>query len=375
MSVSSPKRVLIIRLSAIGDVVFASPLVDACKRRYPDAEIDWLAEGVVRPLIIGMPSIGRVILWPRQEWRALWEEKRLIALYRAVKGFRRELQARNYDLVVDAQGLLKSAFLAWLSGCRDRIGFESKEPNWFFLSKRYPKQITARISSEYLGLAQELGWDTERFEMVLGVTHEDRARAATIAEPGKYIAIAPFTTRPQKHWKSGHWRALIKSLSSQGFTVACLGGPTDREEAAEMLEGLHVENWVGTYPLGVSASLVSEARAVIGVDTGLTHMGIAAGVPTVALFGSTCPYRETGRDNVRVIYHDLDCAPCKRRPTCGGAFRCMTELAPAEALDALQQVLAAGSLTGGGHTTAGDKADEYEVEGDDPDRMRDAIRG
>ena len=177
MSVTSPKRVLIIRLSAIGDVVFASPLVEACKRRYPDAEIDWLAEGVVRPLIVGMPSIGRVILWPRQEWRALWKEKRLLALFKAVKEFQRELNARNYDLVVDAQGLLKSAFLAWLTGCRDRIGFESKEPNGLFLSKRYPKQITDRISSEYLGLARQLGWETDRFEMVLGLTREDHSRA------------------------------------------------------------------------------------------------------------------------------------------------------------------------------------------------------
>ena len=110
-----------------------------------------------------------------------------------------------------------------------------------------------------------------------------------------------------------------------------------------MLEGLTVENWVGTHPLGVSASLVSKAKAVIGVDTGLTHMGIAAGVPTVALFGSTCPYTETGRDNVRVIYHGLDCAPCKRRPTCGGAFTCMAGIQPSEALMALAEVLDDGS--------------------------------
>jgi heptosyltransferase-1 len=345
MAVSSSKRVLIIRLSAIGDVVFASPLVEACKRRYPDAEIDWLAEGVVRPLIVGMPSVGRVILWPRQEWRALWEEKRLIALFKAVRGFRRELQARNYDLVVDAQGLLKSAFLAWLTGCRDRIGFTSKEPNGLFLSKRYPKQITSRISSEYLGLAQELGWNTEQFELVLGLTDEDHVRASNVADPGSYIAITPFTTRPQKHWTPEHWRSLVQSLGENGHTVGCLGGPADRDEAAKMLEGLTVENWVGTHPLGVSASLVSKAKAVIGVDTGLTHMGIAAGVPTVALFGSTCPYTETGRDNVRVIYHGLDCAPCKRRPTCGGAFTCMTELLPAEVVEALGQVLSGESTT------------------------------
>ena len=72
-------------------------------------------------------------------------------------------------------------------------------------------------------------------------------------------------------------------------------------------------------------------------------MGIAAGVPTVALFGSTCPYTETGRDNVRVIYHNLDCAPCKRRPTCDGAFTCMTGLLPSQALEAMEEVLDDGS--------------------------------
>ena len=78
MIATEPKRVLIIRLSAIGDVVFASPLVAACKKRYPEAEIDWLAEGVVRPLLTELPGLNEVILWPRQEWQDLWREKRLL---------------------------------------------------------------------------------------------------------------------------------------------------------------------------------------------------------------------------------------------------------------------------------------------------------
>ncbi len=375
MTVAIPRRILIIRLSAIGDVVFASPLVEACRRTYPQAEIDWLAEGVVRPLIVGMPSIQNVVLWPRQEWQGLWRERRFISLFRAVMKLREQLRERKYDLVVDAQGLLKSAFLAWLTGCPARVGFKSKEPNAVFLSKRYPKQTTARISSEYLGLAQELGWDTQGFDLVLGVTDEDYARAEAVIKSSSYIAIAPFTTRPQKHWTREHWRTLIVSLGSQGYKVACLGGPADRAEAAIMLDGLDVENWVGTHPLGVSASLVSRARAVIGVDTGLTHMGVAAGVPTVALFGSTCPYTETGRDTVRVIYHDLECAPCKRRPTCGGAFTCMSGLLPSEALAALQQVLIA--------VPAERTADERKLETEtinvaaehDPDTVRENIHG
>jgi heptosyltransferase-1 len=339
MNVKSPRRVLIIRLSAIGDVVFASPLVAACKRTYPDAEIDWLAEGVTRPLLAGMPDINTVILWPRQEWVDLWRDKRLVALVQAVLLFRAQLRAKKYDLVVDAQGLLKSAFLAWLSGGDERVGFKSKEPNRLFLTRRLQKSITDRISSEYLGLAEDLGWDTRDFDLSLRLLSSDVERAGVVAGSESYLVVAPFTTRPQKHWTREHWQDLISALVAQGRKVACLGGPSDREDAQAMLGDLRVENWVGVYPLGVSAALIQGADAVIGVDTGLTHMGIAAGVPTVALFGSTCPYTQTGRDNVRVIYHALPCSPCKRRPTCGGHFDCMGGIRPVEVLDALRQVM------------------------------------
>ena len=343
MTVKSPRRVLIIRLSAIGDVVFASPLVAACKRTYPDAEIDWLAEGVTRPLLAGMPDINTVILWPRQEWVDLWRDKRLIALVQAVLLFRAQLRAKKYDLVVDAQGLLKSAFLAWLSGGDERVGFKSKEPTRLFLTRRLQKSITNRISSEYLGLAEDLAWDTRDFDLALRLLPSDVERASVIMGTESYLVVAPFTTRPQKHWTREHWRELIVALVAQGRKVACLGGPSDREDAQAMLGDLRVENWVGVHPLGVSAALIQGADAVIGVDTGLTHMGIAAGVPTIALFGSTCPYTQTGRDNVRVIYHALPCSPCKRRPTCGGRFDCMGGIRPVEVLDALREVMPAQS--------------------------------
>lgn len=339
MTVPEPKRVLIIRLSAIGDVVFASPLVAACSKRYPEAEIDWLAEGVVRPLLTELPGLNKVILWPRQEWQDLWREKRLVALFRAVMAFRRKLHERKYDLVIDAQGLVKSAFLSWLTGSGQRIGFKSKEPNGMFLTQRHEKSITPRISSEYLALADTLGWDTSNFEMVLGLSESDEARATDLAPEEGYVVIAPFTTRPQKHWTHTHWRALIGRLCDAGHSVACLGGPADREEAAILLDGLPVMNWVGVYPLGVSAGLVKRASSIIGVDTGLTHMGIAAGIPTVALFGSTCPYLDSGRDNVRVIYHGLDCAPCKRSPTCAGRFDCMVGITADEALSAFNELV------------------------------------
>ena len=83
------------------------------------------------------------------------------------------------------------------------------------------------------------------------------------------------------------------------------------------------------------------AGLLVGVDTGLTHMGIAFATPTVAIFGSTCPYTNTGRTNARVIWLGLHCSPCKRRPTCGGAYTCLRDITPERVLDEAAKVLAA----------------------------------
>jgi heptosyltransferase-1 len=87
--------------------------------------------------------------------------------------------------------------------------------------------------------------------------------------------------------------------------------------------------------------LIERASLLIGVDTGLGHMGIAFGTPSLLLFGSTCPYLDTTRANARVLYHKLDCSPCKRRPTCGWAFTCMHLITIDEVLDAARGVVGA----------------------------------
>src|SRR5690606_25023836 len=100
-----------------------------------------------------------------------------------------------------------------------------------------------------------------------------------------------------------------------------------------------IADLVGRTDLAQAAALVRDSALVVGVDTGLTHMGIAFGVPTVALFGSTCPYTVTGRDNARVIWLGLSCAPCHRAPTCGGAFPCMRDISASRALHEALAVL------------------------------------
>lgn len=109
-----------------------------------------------------------------------------------------------------------------------------------------------------------------------------------------------------------------------GLTPILLGATADRPAARRIATAAGAVDLTGHTDIGTAAALVAAARQVVGVDTGLTHMGVAAGVPTVALFGSTCPYRTAPGRPLTVLTLDLPCSPCKRRPLCGGAHPCLS---------------------------------------------------
>ena len=338
------KRVLVIRLSAIGDVVFASPLIDSIKRARPDAEVYWLAESTVAPLLSHQTGLKELIIWPREEWRELFRRGRLWKLSREVMSFRHKLRAHQFDLVLDVQGLLKSALLAWMTGAKTRIGFRSKEPTGWLLTKRVPKNLEPTISSEYRGLAQNIGLETGDFSMTVPLSAAARGFAERVHDGRPYVVFCPFTTRPQKHWPEAHWRALAAAALGKSWRVVVLGAPADRPAATRIFAEQAVESKVGDCSLEESAALVSHADLAIGVDTGLTHMGWAFCVPVVALFGSTCPYRVVPGREGDILYAELDCSPCRRRPTCGGAFDCMSALTPDAVMSAAQRYLSTESV-------------------------------
>lgn len=342
-SPAPPRSILIIRLSAIGDVVMATPLIKALRRSYPGARIAWLVEPAAAGLLCDNPDLDEVIVWPRAEWRALWRARRYRAAWDSMRDFTRALQRRRFDLVLDIQGLLKSAVWARLTGASERIGLGSREGGGLLMTRvvaRPPPDD--RIGSEYLHLARTLGLDAGGFPMdiALGADDEEFARAYA-ARTGPYAVFCPFTTRPQKHWFEERWPQLAAEVGTRfGLTPVLLGGPADAAAAARLRhDAPRLESQAGLTTLTRSAALIKHAACLIGVDTGLTHMGIAFDVPTVALFGSTRPYLDTTRANARVLYHRLDCSPCRRHPTCGGAYTCMRLIEVKEVANTLALLL------------------------------------
>lgn len=334
---------LLVRLGARGDVVFASPLVRALRRRHPGARIVWVVEPASADLVRHHPEVDEVVVWPRPEWAALLRRGRVGALFRAVRSFRSRLRAEGADLALDLHGLARSAWVARLSGATEVVGLGAREGSRLLVDRVVPRDSgdTSRISSEYLHLAQVLGWDPGDFAPevhpgpdALREAGELRARHG-FEEP--YAVLAPFTTRPQKHWREERWGPLADALHrGAGLRPVLLGGPSDREAASRIASAATgpLVDLAGATSLGGAAALVQEASLVVGVDTGLTHLGVAMARPTVALFGSTLPYTHAPGRPVTVLHTPMPCAPCRTRPTCGGAWTCMERLETASVLAA-----------------------------------------
>ncbi len=334
----APKRILLIRLSAFGDVVIATGLLHGLKRAYPDAEIDWLVQPEFAELLRTQPAIAQVIPWERKRWGQLWRSGHWLALWGAIRSFAAALRARDYDWVIDAQGLFKSRALARLAGGRFRIGYDGKEPGRFWLQQvvqRFPEAHAERryIGDEHAPMLQALTGQRECIPQL---------ELATTTVPEPYLVAAPYTTRPQKHWPEAHWISLLQSLAAAGHRVLILGGPADVDAAARLVAAVgspKVESHAGRTSFVAAAECIAGARAVIGVDTGLTHLGFALGRPTIALFGSTRPYAATRANSSRVLFLDLRCAPCGRHPSCAGRWDCLTQLQPSAVQRTLDQTL------------------------------------
>ena len=343
---TAPRRVLIIRLSALGDVVMASGLIPALRSVAPDAHLAWLVEPAGAPLLRHNPRLDEVIVLPRPEWEALWRARRPLALARSVWRFRRALRERRFELALDAQGLLKSAWCAWWSGAPRRISLIGREGSHRLATERVlPAPDPLRpIGAEYRALARHLGAPGAAFRMDLAVgaapREQARAKIAAAGVTGRYAVLCPYTTRPQKHWFDERWAELAMRLAAAGLRPVLLGGPDDAPRSAAITaRAPGTVDLVGRLKLDETVAAIADAALLVGVDTGLTHMGTALDVPTIALFGSTRPYLDARTPRTVVLYEQLPCSPCRRHPTCGGRYDCMRLHTPEGVLAQAERLL------------------------------------
>lgn len=292
-------RILIVKLSSLGDVVHALPVVQDIRRARPDAQIDWLVEPGFAGLVRRAEGIGRVITVPLRAGRDSWWSA---ASWKALGAARRELAGETYDAVIDLQGLTKSALLARYArlapgghryGLANRTeGSSWEEPARLLVDRpiHLEPHIHALDRSRILA-ARALGY------LVQGAP-EAKLRTRPIASPSQpTVAFVHGTSRDDKLWPHQHWVALGKRVLQQGWAIALPQGNEAEQTRAELIAAaLQFERapMVQVWPTSGLDGVIDRMaglQGVIGVDSGLSHIAVALGLPHVQIYNFPTSWR------------------------------------------------------------------------------------
>ena len=278
-------KVLLIKTSSLGDVVHNLPVVSDIRGRFPDARIDWAVEEAYAPLVGLHPSVVCIIPVAIRRWRSrplgssTWAE---------IGEMRRRFREEHYDAVIDTQGLIKSALLACAARGR-RHGFDAGSAREVLAARLYdvthhvPRSLHA-VARNRLLAGSALGYRPED-PAVYGIRTDARA-----SEPGRYAVFVHASSRADKLWPVEHWVAIGRELEAHGVSSVIPWGSEEERRRSDLIAGgLRSAHVPALTPLAELAGLLAGAVIVVGVDTGLTHLAAALGVPVIALFCGSDP--------------------------------------------------------------------------------------
>jgi len=294
-------RILIVKPSSLGDVVHALPTVNRIRQHYPKAHIAWLINDIFASLLEDNPLVNEVIQFPREKFGALSNAP---SFFRFLK----TLRQRNFDLVLDLQGLFRSGLITWTTGAAQRVGLsDSREGSRFFYTEVVtvtPKHAVDR----YLLASDHLGCTDQSVVFPITSSASDKAHIdGLIGQTRKLIAINPSSRWKTKLWGLENFSDLIKRLPQD--RVVLTGAPNEAAAIQQITQG--ATNTAGKTNLRQLAELYRRCAVLITNDSGPMHVAAAVGTPVIAVFGPTDPKLTGpyGKKNV-ILRSNISCSPC-----------------------------------------------------------------
>lgn len=285
------RKILLVKTSSLGDVVHNLPVVSDIRRAYAGAVVDWVVEKSFAAIPALHPGVRSVIGCEIRRWRRAWLARETRNAWRA---FLSELRAERYDTIVDTQGLLKSAVIARAARGR-RVGLDwqsSREPLWLFYDAVHciPWSLHAVERNRCLAAAA-LGYGVDG-ALEYGI-RADKTHPAWLSD-APFAVFLHGTSHPRKCWPEANWIELGTYLKASGHAVVLPWGDDSEQARAKRLAGAIAGACVAPrLSIAELAGVIAGAQFVVGVDTGLTHLAAALGIPVVGIFGATDP-RATG---------------------------------------------------------------------------------
>lgn len=323
-----PRKMLVIKPSALGDIIHSMPFLNAVRKRCPRLEIHWVVARGLHELLADHPMIDRLWIIDKDRW------KRAAVLGRTVRELRdlaSALRRERFDIAVDLQGLLRSGLICAMTGARERLGFaEAREGSPIFYTRRINGGRDIHAVDRYLRMAAALGCDTREVRFPLP---PNSLRPLLDLRPGDdYLVIAPAAGGAAKQWPARYFGDLAARLPMKAFIVA---GPSDTALAGEVerLSRGNAVSLAGKTDLRELTAVVVGAKLLISSDTGPMHIAAALDVPVVAVFGPTNPARTGPYGSIHTtVRADAPCSPCYKRKRCRD-WHCMESISVERVLD------------------------------------------
>jgi heptosyltransferase I len=360
-------KILLIKLSAVGDVVHTIPVLNKLRRRYPAAQIDWLVTPPIAELLRHHPAITNVIEFAREEWQSPWR----LTPFANYARLAASLRATGYDLVVDMHGQLRTALLTFATGAPVRVGFDRPRPEvWSASDREFPPlarkhawqgaregswlaythhipvpTLDVHAVDRYLNVGPILGLDDGAADFSFPIPAAASARIEQLLRghgiaATQLLVLAPGTVWETKHWGSGKFAEVARHFMQKGFAATLIGSRRERAVCAEVAQlAPGAVNFAGETSLSELAALIRRSTICVTNDSGPMHLAVALGRPVASVFGPTDaiwigPYR---RENA-VLQANLPCSPCYLRQLsrCPHGHACMHDVSARAVIERME---------------------------------------
>ncbi len=345
----NPQKILVIRLSAIGDAVRTAPAVSSIRNTFPNAEIHWLIEDRCADILDGFCPVDRLKQVPRR----LWQKTGILNRIRLFFRFLRELRKEDYDLTIDFHGILKSGLYGWASGCPRRVGYPkpiAREWNTLFTNEKISGVPPGRISRYQRNFLMAQYFDPSAVEENPGlpISVEERETAAKFFAKygigqGTAVFIYPGTSEKgrYKRWPPERFGKLSDLIQLKLQLPVVVGWGPGEEEIIDRLLAAANEVPIVLPPTTMKelAAFIGDSRVFIGGDTGPMHIASLMGTPVITVFGPSDPLiNEPARFTpFRIVSAAVECAPCRNKQC--RHLTCLTSVTPQMVMDALKELL------------------------------------
>jgi len=345
-------KILVLRLSAVGDVIRTLPAIKALKEHNPTSFITWIVEEPSKSLLESQPEIDEVILFPRRRWSEGIRSVRKVGKTIGEMGrFIRALRMREFDVVLDFHGILKSGLLSFCSGASKRVGFDrksTKEGNFLFSNVKVT--LSKKKISRYLRnfeLLKGIGLEVKDFKPKLYIPNEEKQyvdsyfQNLSVSLRRPWIAIHPGTSpqTPYKRWMPQYYGKLADRLIRElKATVIFTWGPGELKWVESIQKMMKETSLLAppTETLTKLGEVLRRCDLYIGGDTGPLHIASLVGIPVVAIYGPTDPVINEPLGRYIMVRKDVGCNPCRNR-TCED-LSCLKAISVEDVFKATQEI-------------------------------------